>query len=96
MPRQASLNPNVAKAEGAADARRPIRRAQGEAVVVYADPLTTQQMLYHRLSRRVNNLAIFSIPWISFVVNSSKLLKKAAKKDYHCFSEPFAMLFMQL
>jgi hypothetical protein len=23
---------------------------KGEAVVVYADPLTTQQMLYHRLS----------------------------------------------
>ncbi|MBN1842456.1 MAG: hypothetical protein JW883_09290 [Deltaproteobacteria bacterium] len=30
---------------------------KGEAVVVYADPLTTQQMLYHRLSRRVNNMA---------------------------------------
>ncbi len=28
-----------------------------EAVVVYADPLTTQQMRYHRLSRRVNNSA---------------------------------------
>jgi hypothetical protein len=24
---------------------------KGEAVVVYADPLRTQQMLYHRLSR---------------------------------------------
>jgi hypothetical protein len=32
---------------------------KGEAVVVYADPLTTQQMLYHRLSRRVNNMAVF-------------------------------------
>jgi hypothetical protein len=31
---------------------------KGEAVVVYADPLTTQQMLYHRLSRRVNNMAV--------------------------------------
>jgi hypothetical protein len=26
---------------------------KGEAVVIYADPLTTQQMLYHRLSRLV-------------------------------------------
>ena len=34
---------------------------EGEAVVVYADPLTTQQMLYHRLSRRVNNMAVFLV-----------------------------------
>ena len=34
--------PNVAEAEGAANAG-----VEGEAVVVYADPLTTQQMLYH-------------------------------------------------
>jgi len=39
-------DPNVAKAEGAADAG-----VKGEAVVVYADPLTTQQMLYHRLPK---------------------------------------------
>ncbi len=32
---------------------------KGEAVVVYADPLTTQQMLCHRLSLRVNNMAVF-------------------------------------
>jgi len=30
---------------------------KGEAVVIYAKPLTTQQMRYHRLSRRVNNSA---------------------------------------
>ena len=30
---------------------------KGEAVVIYAEPLTTQQMQYHRLSRRVNNSA---------------------------------------
>jgi hypothetical protein len=69
---------------------------KGEAVVVYADPLTTQQMLYHRLSRRVNNMAVFLVFWISLAVNSSKLLKKATKKHYHRFSGPFAMLFMQL
>ncbi len=32
---------------------------KGEAVVVYADPLTTQQMQYPRLSRRVNNMTVF-------------------------------------
>jgi hypothetical protein len=30
-----------------------------EAVVVYADPLTTKQMWYPRLSRRVNNMTFF-------------------------------------
>ncbi len=30
---------------------------KGEAVVIYAKPLTTQQMGYHRLSRKVNNSA---------------------------------------
>jgi hypothetical protein len=34
----------------------PFDKLRGEAVVVYADPFTTQQMLYHRLSRRVNNI----------------------------------------
>ena len=69
---------------------------KGEAVVVYADPLTTQQMLYHRLSRRVNNMAVFPVFWISLAVHSTKSLKKTAKKGYCCFFEPFAMLFMQL
>jgi hypothetical protein len=69
---------------------------KGEAVVVYADPLTTQQMLYHRLSRRVNNMAAFLVFWISLEVHSTKLLKKTAKKGYCCFFQPFAMLFMQL
>ena len=47
----ALLNPNVAKAEGAVDPRRPLRQAQGEAVVSYAEPLATQNMQYHRLVR---------------------------------------------
>jgi hypothetical protein len=50
------LYPNVEKAEGAADARRSVRQAQGEAIVA-AGSLTTQQMLYHRLSRRVDTYA---------------------------------------
>jgi len=31
---------------------------KGLAVVIYAEPLTTKQMRYHQLSRRVNNDAI--------------------------------------
>jgi hypothetical protein len=69
---------------------------KGEAVIVYADPLTTQQMLYHRLSRRVNNMAVFLVFWIPLAVHSTKLLKKTEKKGYCYFFEPFAMLFMQL
>ena len=42
------LHPNAAKVEG-------------EAVVCYAEPLTTQDMRYPRLSPRVNNMAGFSL-----------------------------------
>ncbi|MBE9581350.1 MAG: hypothetical protein IMF18_07000 [Proteobacteria bacterium] len=38
-----------------------IQDVEGEAVVVYCEPLTTQEMRYHRLSRRVNNMAGFSL-----------------------------------
>jgi hypothetical protein len=31
-----------------------VQGVKGQAVVVYADPLTTEQVRYHRLSRRVN------------------------------------------
>ena len=67
-----------------------------EAVVVYAEALTTQQMLYHRLSRRVNNMAAFLVFWISLIVNSTKALKKTVEEDHCCFLEHFAMLFIQL
>jgi hypothetical protein len=32
-----------------------IRGVKGEAVVIYCEPLTTKEMGYYRLSRRVNN-----------------------------------------
>jgi hypothetical protein len=38
-----------------------VQGVEGEAVVCYAEPLTTQEMRYHRLSRRVNNMAGFSL-----------------------------------
>jgi hypothetical protein len=32
-----------------------VRGVKGEAVVIYCEPLTTKEMGYNRLSRRVNN-----------------------------------------
>jgi hypothetical protein len=32
-----------------------VQGVEGEAVVIYREPLTTREMRYHRLSRRVNN-----------------------------------------
>ena len=49
-----NIYPNVAKAEDAVDPR-----LKGEAVVAYCEPLTTKEVQYPRLSRRVNNMAIF-------------------------------------
>ena len=69
---------------------------RGKAVVHYAEPLTTQQMRRDRLSRRVKNMAVFLVFWISLAVHSTKMLEKAAKKVYCYFIEHFAMLFMQL
>ena len=33
---------------------------EGEAVVLYREPSTTQEMRYPRLSRRINKMAVFS------------------------------------
>jgi hypothetical protein len=51
-----------------------VQGVEGEAVVCYAEPLRTQEMRYHRLSRRVNNMAGFSL----FVdVTHSEPIKRA-------------------
>jgi len=63
-----------------------IQGGKSEAVVGYAELLPTKEMRYPRLSRRVNNLAIFLILWISFVVESTELLEKVANEDCYCFS----------
>jgi len=36
-----------------------IQDVEGEAVVLYREPSTTQEMWYHRLSLWVNNMAAF-------------------------------------
>jgi hypothetical protein len=40
---------------------RQVRGVRGEAVVSYRESLTTNEMAYHRLSRRVNKMKIRSI-----------------------------------
>jgi len=38
-----------------------IQGVEGEAVVIYRELSTTQEMRYHRLSQRVNNRAVFGL-----------------------------------
>jgi hypothetical protein len=58
-----------------------IQGAEGEAVVIYCEPLATQveepensgEMRHPRLSHGANNMAVFSIFMMSLGVNSIKL-----------------------
>jgi hypothetical protein len=59
-----------------------IQGAKGDAVVIYCEPLATQEMRYHRLSLRVNNMAVFVIFWMSLGVCSTKAEKKSVNR-YH-------------
>ncbi len=54
-----------------------IQGVKGEAVVIYREPLTTQEMRHHRLSRRVNNMAGFSL----FVHITRSEFPKIAQED---------------
>jgi hypothetical protein len=54
-----------------------LQGVKGLAVVVYAESLTTQQMRYHRLSRRVNKMESFFSKFISHVW---VIYQKAAQK----------------
>jgi hypothetical protein len=54
-----------------------IQGVEGEAVVIYRELSTTQEMRYHRLSSRVNNMAVFP----SFLDISRSELENIAQKD---------------
>jgi hypothetical protein len=54
---------------------------KGEAVVVYADPLATQQMRYSRLSRRVNNMTVFLVFRIS-LTEDSRIWHNRSRKQW--------------
>ena len=78
--------------------------AEGEAVVIYCEPLATQvedpansgEMRHHRLSHWANNMAVFTIFMMSLGANSIKAEKKSGNADHYSLSTHFAMLFMQL
>jgi hypothetical protein len=55
-----------------------IQGAVGEVVVIYYELLATQEMRYHRLSLRVNNMAVFTIFWMSLQIRSSKAEKRSS------------------
>ena len=69
---------------------------EGEAVVLYREPSTTQEMRYPRLSRRVNKMAVFSC----FQDTTSSGFQHSIKnKEIACicsFLAYVAILFMQL
>jgi len=73
-----------------------IQGVEGEAVVIYRQLSTTQEMRYHRLSQRVNNMAVFLVFWISLIMHSTKAPKKIADRGHSYFLGRFAMLFIQL
>ncbi len=68
------VTPNVAKVEYAPDLRRKgwasTELSRSQAVVLYREPLTTQEMGYPRFSHRVNKMAAFAcfqdVTWSEF------------------------------
>jgi len=56
---------------------------KGSAVVVYAASLTTKQMWYHQLSRRVNNRAIIKDPLTAPDARSTKGIAASQKLRAH-------------
>jgi hypothetical protein len=58
-----------------------IRDVKGEVVVCYHKPFTTKELLRHRLSHWVNNMAVFTISMMSPMVNSIKAEKKSGNAD---------------
>ncbi len=57
--------------------------AEGEAVVIYCEPLATPEILHPRLSHWVNNMAVFTIFMMSLGVNSIKAEKKSGNADHY-------------
>jgi hypothetical protein len=57
--------------------------AKGEVVVIYCEPLATQEMRCRRLSHWVNNMAVFTIFMMPLGVNSIKAEKKSENADHY-------------
>jgi hypothetical protein len=50
---------------------------KGEAVIIYCEPLITQKMGYHRLSRRVNKMKIKNDIYTSSIEEIKTKIKRA-------------------
>ena len=59
-----------------------IQGAEGEAVVIYCEPLATPEMGHIRLSHWVNNLAVFTIFMMLLEGNSIKADKTSGNDDH--------------
>jgi len=72
--------------------------AEGEAVVIYCEPLATPEMRHPRLSPWVNNMAVFIIFKMSIEVNSirARAKKTSGNGDHYGHLTHSDMLFMQL
>jgi len=60
-----------------------IQGVDGEAVVIYCEPLVRLEMRHPRLSHWVNNIAVFTISMMSLGANSIKPGKKSGNADYY-------------
>jgi len=72
-----------------------MQNVKGLAVVVYAECLTTKQMRYHRLSRRVNNRAIMT--WFLDITRGTSKKEIQAQQKLVITNNYYlsALLFMQ-
>ena len=61
-----------------------IQGVEGEAVVIYCEPLATPEMRHPRLSHWANNMAVFTIFMMSLGVNSIKAKKKFGTAENSC------------
>jgi len=72
-----------------------IQGVEGEAVVCCREPSTTKKMQYPRLSRRVNDMAVFHDLRMSPKVNSINNVHDVKPTPRFCSPTSFPMLFMQ-
>ncbi len=73
-----------------------VRGVTGEAVVIYCEPLTTKEMGYYRLSRRVNNTVKKPLSGNNLGLCLDQSPYIALKFLFKLFYKDHTVLFMQL
>jgi hypothetical protein len=69
-----------------------VQGAAGEAIAGYCQPSATQEMVYHRLSRRVNNMAVFGL-LLDFTVCA---VANDALQRYNILEVAFIILYFSM